>query len=148
MAKHSICHVEWSSTNLQRARVFFSELFDWKFEDWGEGYTLFRPPEGVCGGVARVDKVAPAGSPVVYVEVDEIEPYLDRAKGLGGGVAVPRTEIPTVGWFAHLTDPDGNLVGLFKSNSRCKTGDLFVTEDRGESWGCLGHPFPHASTAK
>ena len=119
MAKHSICHVEWSATDLARATVFFSELFGWKFEDWGECYTLFRPPEGVGGGISKAEKVSPAGSPVVYVQVDEIEPYLGRAKELGGGVAVPRTEIPTVGWFAHLTDPDGNLVGLFQSNQKC-----------------------------
>jgi len=122
MAKHGICHVEWSATDLARAKVFFSELFSWKFEDWGEGYTLFRPmtAEGVGGGIAKVEKVSPAGSPVVYVQVDEIEPYLGRAKEVGGGIAVPKTEIPTVGWFAHLKDPDGNLVGVFQGNSQCK----------------------------
>ncbi len=119
MAKHSICHVEWSSTDLQRTKGFFSGLFGWQFEDWGEKYTLFKPLEGIGGGVARVDKVVPAESPVVYVQVEEIEPYLGRSKGLGGEVAVPKTEIPTVGWFAHLTDPDGNVVGLFQGNSQC-----------------------------
>lgn len=118
MAKHSICHVEWSSTDLKRAKTFFVGLFGWKFEDWGESYTLFNPPEGVGGGIAKVEKVNPACSPVVYTQVDEIEPYLGRAKEFGGGVAVPKTEIPTVGWFAHLTDPDGNVVGLFQGG--CK----------------------------
>ena len=42
----------------------------------------------------KVDEVRPGESPRVYVEVEEIEPYLEKAKQLGGGVAVPKTEIP------------------------------------------------------
>jgi len=115
MAKHAICHVEWSSTDLERTRAFLSGLFGWEFQAWGEDYLVFTPPEGVEGGIMKVDEVHPGASPLVYIEVEEIEPYLERAKELGGGVAVPKTEIPTVGWFAHLTDPDGNVVGLFQS---------------------------------
>jgi predicted enzyme related to lactoylglutathione lyase len=112
--KHTICHIEWSSTDLERTKKFFSGLFDWEFEYWGENYLLFSPPEGVGGGIARMDKVNAGDSPLVHVEVDEIEPYLEKAKKLGGGVAAPKTEIPTVWWYAVLTDPDGNMVALFQ----------------------------------
>ncbi len=61
-----------------------------------------------------MNEVHPGESPAVYVDVDEIEPYLQKVKVLGGGVAVPKTEIPTLGWYAHLTDPDGNIIGLFQ----------------------------------
>ena len=115
MAKHSFCHIEWSSTDLERSKTFYAGLFDWKFESWGEGgYLIFTPPEGPGGGIMKADTVTPGASPVVYVEVNEIEPYLEKTKELGGEVAVPKTEIPTMGWFAHLTDPDGNLVGLYQ----------------------------------
>lgn len=111
---HTICHIEWSSTDLEKTKTFLSGLFDWKFEAWGEEYLLFMPPDGVGGGIAKVDTVQPGESPAVYIEVDEIEPYLEKAKQLGGGIAVPKTEIPTMGWFAHITDPDKNIVGLFQ----------------------------------
>lgn len=114
MAKHTICHIEWSSTDLQRTKSFLSGLFGWKFRYFGEDYLSFDTPEGPGGGIMRVDRVRPGESPYVYIEVEEIEPYLERAKKLGGGVAVPKTEIPTIGWFAHLTDPDGNVVGVFQ----------------------------------
>jgi hypothetical protein len=55
---------------------------------------------------------------VIYVEVEEIEPYLKKAEELGGGVEVPKTEIPTLGWYAHLKDPDGSLVGLFQEKPK------------------------------
>lgn len=117
MAKHEICHIEWSSTNLKRTQTFFGGLFGWKFEPWGEEYVLFKSPN-LGGGFMKADKVRPGQSPTVYVEVQEIEPYLKKAKEHGGGVAVPKTEIPTMGWFAHLTDPDGNIVGIFQGNDQ------------------------------
>ena len=51
---------------------------------------------------------------MVYVEVEEINLYLEKVLNLGGSVAIPKTEIPTLGWFAHVKDPDGNIVGLFQ----------------------------------
>lgn len=114
MAKHAICHIEWSSTDLGRTKAFLSGLFGWEFQPFGGDYLVFSTPEGPGGGIMKADEVKSGESPLVYIEVEEIEPYLERAKGLGGRVAVPKTEIPTVGWFAHLTDPDGNVVGLFQ----------------------------------
>jgi len=114
MAKHSVCHIEWSSTDLERTKAFLSGLFGWKFKSWGEEYLLFGTPEGPNGGIMKVDKVIPGKSPYIYIEVDEIEPYLEKAKELGGGIDTPKKEIPKVGWFAHVTDHDGNIVGLFE----------------------------------
>ena len=48
-----------------------------------------------------------------YVEVDDVQAYLDRAAALGGKMLVPPIKIPT-GTFAWLSDLDGNTVGLFK----------------------------------
>ncbi len=114
MTRHAFCHIEWSSTDLERTKGFFSGLFGWKFQPLGGDYLTFDPPEGPGGGIMKVDEVHPGESPSVYIEVGEIEPYLQRARELGGSVAVPKTEIPNVGWFAHLKDPDGNIVGLFQ----------------------------------
>jgi predicted enzyme related to lactoylglutathione lyase len=118
MAKHAICHVEWSSSNLERSRTFYGGLFDWSFTPWGDEYMLFKAPEYAGGGIMKSSEIKPGASPTVYVEVEQIEPYLDQVKKLGGTIAVGKTEIPTVGWFAHLKDPDGNLVGLFQSANK------------------------------
>lgn len=53
----------------------------------------------------KVDEVRPGESPLVYVEVEEIEPYHERAQELGGAVAVPKMEIPALGWFATSRTP-------------------------------------------
>jgi predicted enzyme related to lactoylglutathione lyase len=115
--KHSICHVEWGSTNLERTQVFYGGLFDWKFMPFGDEYMVFQAPEHTGGGFAKMKEVKAGGSPLVYVQVDEIEPYLEKAKALGGHVEAPKSEIPTIGWFAHLKDPDGNIVGLVQEGA-------------------------------
>lgn len=114
MGKHTFCHIEWGSTDLERTKTFLSGLFGWKFEAFGADYLVFSTPEGPGGGIMKVEKVKAGESPYVYILVDEIEPYLNKARELGGSVAVPSTEIPNVGWFAHIKDPDGNIFGLFK----------------------------------
>lgn len=114
MVKHSLCHFEWSSTNLDRTKTFYTELFGWELKPWGREYLTFNPPEGPGGGIMKVDKVEPGRSPYVYIEVEEIEPYLEKAKELGGGVDTPKSEVKGVGWYAHLLDPDNNIIGLMQ----------------------------------
>jgi predicted enzyme related to lactoylglutathione lyase len=114
MVKHSICHFEWSSTDLKRTEKFLSGLFGWEFKPWGDEYMMFDTPSGLGGGIMKVDSVSAGKSPYIYIEVDEIEPYLDKVKELGGSVDKDKSEIPTVGWYAHLLDPDGNIIGIFQ----------------------------------
>ena len=80
----------------------------------GDDYLLFSTPEGPNGGIMKVDTVVPGKSPYIYIDVDEIEPYIEKTKELGGGIDVPKKEIPKVGWYAHLKDPDGNIIGIFQ----------------------------------
>jgi uncharacterized protein len=50
---------------------------------------------------------------IFYVQVDDVQAYLDRAKTLGGKMLVPPVDIPA-GRFAWMQDPEGNTVGPFK----------------------------------
>jgi hypothetical protein len=50
---------------------------------------------------------------IFYVEVDDVQAYLDKAASLGGKTIVPPVKIPT-GTFAWFSDLDGNTVGLLK----------------------------------
>ena len=48
-----------------------------------------------------------------YVQVDDVQGYLDKAAALGGKTLVPPVEIPT-GTFAWFADLEGNTIGLWK----------------------------------
>jgi len=51
----------------------------------------------------------------IYVQVDDLERFVERAVELGGGVVIPPMEIPGGrGHFAWIRDVEGTVVGLFK----------------------------------
>ncbi len=118
MAKNSVCHYEWSSTNLDKTKKFLHGLFGWDMKQYDKNYLMFQPPDGPGGGIMKVEKVVPGKSPYIYIEVDNIEPYIEKAKKLGGGVDTPKREIPGMGWFAHIMDHDKNIYGLFEPMKR------------------------------
>src|SRR5580700_7775777 len=61
----------------------------------------------------RVSDADPDGGVLVYVEVDDLGSYLDRAANGGATIAMPVTNVAgttlTVAW---IRDPQGNLLGL------------------------------------
>ncbi len=118
MIKHSVCHIEWHVTDFEKTETFYGGLFGWTFKAWGEEYLIYMGPEGgVNGGFVKVPEVKAGSSPIIYILVEEIEPYLEKAKELGGDVWEGKTEIPEVGWFAIIKDPFGNAVAVFQSRS-------------------------------
>ncbi len=113
MSKHTIIHVEFSTSDREASGKFYSELFGWKVQQIPEmNYATFDTGEGVGGGLNPVQEGYPAGTVAVYVQSDDIEATLEKAEALGGKTIVPKSEIPGVGWFAFFADPTGNQIGL------------------------------------
>lgn len=50
-----------------------------------------------------------------YVGVSSIEETVARLIGLGGRVALPRTEVPGHGFLAVFIDTEGNRLGLWET---------------------------------
>ena len=112
-----ICHLEINVSNLDNAKKFYGELLGWTFESWGEApYAMFKTAEGsISGGLSGFGGPMGGGGITYYAQVDEIEPYLEKAKSLGGAVkGEPHLIDENIGWCGFVTDPDGNVVGLFK----------------------------------
>jgi predicted enzyme related to lactoylglutathione lyase len=109
---------EITSPDHQRARAFYSQLFDWKVQtDEAMGdYALINTQSGdasIGGGIGPSQSSADAGVKI-YMRVDDLDAYLARAEELGGTRVVPPTDLPEgYGIFAILNDPDGNPVGLW-----------------------------------
>ncbi len=66
----------------------------------------------MCGPSAPV--YGPGGT-LVYLDASpSLDAALARVEKAGGAVALPKHALPPgMGFFAHMTDPDGNRVGLF-----------------------------------
>jgi predicted enzyme related to lactoylglutathione lyase len=110
-----VAFFEIVSTDAERARKFYAELFDWQVDADPAmgGYALVDTGGGIGGGIGP--SVTPGDSGVkIYLRVDDIDAYLDRAEQLGGQRLVPPTDLPgDFGRFAIFADPDGNPVGLW-----------------------------------
>jgi uncharacterized protein len=116
-------HFEIHASEPEAIIGFYSGLFGWTFSRWGtEPYWLADTgPDGpgINGAVVqrRGDK-PPTGQPanafVVTVEVDELDPALEKARSLGGSIVVEKQQVPGVGWLAYLNDPDGNVLGILE----------------------------------
>jgi predicted enzyme related to lactoylglutathione lyase len=50
--------------------------------------------------------------------VDDIAAYIKKAEAAGAKVCVPTQEVPGMGHFAWLTDPEGNTFGMWKPMKR------------------------------
>jgi len=113
---NGFAHVELRSPDLKKAAPFYQSLFGWKMQQApvpGMEYTLFTPDSGFGGGMMQA---MPDGSPhwMPYVFVPDIHAAVSKAKALGAQVRMDVHEIPGYGWAAHLTDPAGSPIGLFK----------------------------------
>ena len=115
---HHICHVEIPTTDFEKAKVFYSNLFGWKVNMMPDmNYAAFQTGAEPGGGFNKVDKVTSLGEEgvLIYVSVDEIQQTLAKVTELGGNIVKEKTEIPEIGWYALFVDPEGNVIGIFES---------------------------------
>jgi hypothetical protein len=113
---HPVVHWEIAAKNSDKLQEFYSKLFAWKIDSnnpMNYGAVETGGEGGICGGIFKAEGEIP---PYVtfYVQVDDLQAHLDKAVSLGGKQIVPPTPIPNVGHFAMFTDPEGNVIGLFK----------------------------------
>ncbi len=113
---HPIVHWEIAGRDGKKLQEFYAKLFDWNIQsDPVMNYGMVDTGgEGINGGIFQVPPEAPPYL-TIYVSVDDLQAYLDKAASLGGTAVVPPTPIPNIGAFAMFQDPEGNLVGLFKA---------------------------------
>ena len=97
---------------------FYCELFDWSVGDSGDpNYTLIDTSAGegaIGGGIGATQSPADPGGVTIYLKVDDLQAYLDRAERLGARTVVPPTDLPgDFGQFALFADPAGHTIGLW-----------------------------------
>jgi predicted enzyme related to lactoylglutathione lyase len=109
-----VIHFEVVGKDGSKLQQFYSDLFDWDIKaDNPMNYGIVdNGGEGINGGVGQ----APDGTGHVtwYVQVDDINEYLQKAEGIGGKTIMPRTEMDMV-TLALVADPEGNVVGLVEA---------------------------------
>lgn len=109
---------ELTTSDPKSARGFYGKLLDWQFQDMDMGpsgtYTVINVDNQGVGGIAGLPPNAQGMPPAwgAYVTVKDVDKVVARVAGLGGQVLMPPTDIPTVGRFATIRDPQGATLSL------------------------------------
>jgi uncharacterized protein len=116
---NSFVHVELQTNDVNRAKDFYTRLFDWKLEDIpGMDYTMINVGEGTGGGMMKNPMPEIPSHWLAYVQVDDVAASTEKARSLGATIAMEVTEIPDIGWFSVMVDPTGAALALWQPKSR------------------------------
>jgi predicted enzyme related to lactoylglutathione lyase len=112
---------ELATNDVKKAVAFYSELFSWTASeaDMGEmKYTMLKSGETGVGGAMNLmpgENAPPHWR--AYCTVVDVDAAAKRAGELGGKIYMPPTDIPNVGRFAVVADPQGAVLLPFRDKT-------------------------------
>ncbi len=132
------------TTDPEAALAFYAPITGWTSDqidrptDGSPPYTVIKAAGQPIGGVLPLPgEVAAAGAPphwIAHVHVDDVDAMAAKVESLGGRIHRPGTDIPSVGRFAMVADPQGGPFTLFAPTEELTA----VTEGEGTfSWAEL-----------
>lgn len=106
---------ELMTTDVAAAKAFYAKLFGWEVEDMfmpGMAYTEVKAGGNRIGGIMAIPKESPGMHPMwgAYVTVDDVDLTARTAEQLGARLLVPPQDIPNVGRFCVIQDPQGAVI--------------------------------------
>jgi predicted enzyme related to lactoylglutathione lyase len=115
---------ELMTTDPAGAKKFYTASLGWTVTPGnipGLDYDMWTTARGPVGGVMELPAEArDMGAPthwIPYVGSSDIRASVERATSLGAQTYVPVTDIPEVGWFAVLSDPQGATFAIYQPGS-------------------------------
>lgn len=101
-------YIEFPVKDIERAKRFFGQVFNWRFEDFGDEYTAFYDA-GFDGGFFKSDQVVSTshGSVLLVFYSDDLESTMKKILAENGSIIKPIFSFPGGRRF-HFTDSCGN----------------------------------------
>ena len=112
---HKINYVEFTTTDIERTKKFYSTVFGWSFKDWGPDYIdCNATSSGVAIGFAKgpAPQENPKSAPLVVLYSADLKATEAAIVANGGSITVPTFEFPGGRRF-HFSDGAGNLLGVW-----------------------------------
>lgn len=106
---------ELLTTDVNAAKAFYTKLFGWTTEEVpceGMTYTMVKAGGKEVGGIMAMPPGAKGQPPMwgTYVTVNDVDLTARTAEQLGGRILVPPQDIPNVGRFCVIQDPQGAMI--------------------------------------
>ena len=116
-------HFELSFEDAERAKGFYSKVFGWTYQKYGDEsmpYWLTNTgPDGepgINGGMMLRQGGMPAGT-TNTMGVESVDAAVDTIKSAGGTIILEKMAVPGMGWVAYALDTEGNQFGVFEMDS-------------------------------
>jgi predicted enzyme related to lactoylglutathione lyase len=112
------CWIDVFTSDPDKSRAFYEQLFGWTSEDAGEeygGYLNFQKDGILVAGCMRND--GQSGTPdvwSVYLATDDAKATVDAAAANGGQVLLPAMDVGELGTMAMVADPGGAAIGIWQ----------------------------------
>lgn len=108
---------ELMTNDVAGAKAFYGELLGWNLQDMdveGMDYTIAKTGDTDRAGIMATPEEAQGMPPMwgAYITVDNVDESVKRVISLGGKVLMGPQDIPKVGRFAVIADPQGAAVSL------------------------------------
>ena len=105
-----IVHFDIGGADGAALQQFYGAAFDWEVnaENPMQYGLVEAQGTGIGGGITAAEQPGVT----IYIEVDDLQAYLDRVEALGGKTVQEITTIPGMVTMALFADPEGNVVGL------------------------------------
>ena len=108
----AMCWNELITDNAAKATAFYKQLFGWTTETMPGlmgTYTILKKDGAQTGGLMQATPEMKLTHPywLIYFGVDDCDKSASKAADLGGRIMRKPTDIPNVGRFSVLTDPQG-----------------------------------------
>jgi predicted enzyme related to lactoylglutathione lyase len=111
---------ELLTTDVEGARSFYGDVFGWTSGQLPEAtstYYAFRSDETSRAGLMQKPEEVPSPLWQTFLATDDVDAGVQKARGLGAEIHVEGTDVPNIGRFAVLADPQGAVVGLLQFQS-------------------------------
>jgi uncharacterized protein len=110
--------ISWSelmTSDMAAAKIFYAQVFGWELEqapNTDMEYTIIKANGREIAGMMNVPPEAEGALPNwgTYVTVDDVDATAAKAESLGATICVPPRDIPQVGRFCVIQDPQGAYI--------------------------------------
>lgn len=122
----SVTHFEIPFDDIERAQKFYQETFGWIIfkipemdyywvttTETDHNTGIPKNPGAINGGM--LPRQEPRHSPTVVINVKSLDEHLNKVTKAGGTVVFPKIQVGTHGFYAQISDTEGNHIGLWQA---------------------------------
>lgn len=114
MTAYEFCHVQIRTRDLQHAKRFYSQVFDWRFQPTTPGVMAIDTGAFPGGELIQTPVADQPLGICHHLRVRDCANLARRARELGGQILYPDPDDPELNWFADTLDPWGNEVAFWQ----------------------------------